>query len=88
MNPPQLRHTDMQCGAETDRRAQPAHRTEHLFRQPARHRHLPKQLEAFLTARDAYTAARHRHSQALAVPGLALGRGLSALAAAAAEPGK
>ena len=24
MNPPQLRHTDMQCGAETDRRAQPA----------------------------------------------------------------
>ena len=29
MNPPQLRHTYMQCGAETDRRAQPAHRTEH-----------------------------------------------------------
>ena len=68
MNPPQLRHTDMQCGAETDRRTQ-----------QARHRHLPKQLEAFLTARDAYTAARHRHSQAL-------GRWLSALAAAAAEP--
>ena len=75
MNPPQLRHTDMQCGAETDRRAQ-----------QARHRHLPKQLEAFLTARDAYTAARHRHSQALAAEALALGRGLSALVAAAAEP--
>ena len=36
---------------------------------PAGHRHLPKQLEAFLTARDAYTAARHLHSQALAVEG-------------------
>ena len=40
MNPPQLRHTDMQCGAETDRRAQPArHRHRHsqalaLGRQP------------------------------------------------------
>ena len=33
MNPQQLRHTYMQCGAETDRRAQPAHRTEYLFRQ-------------------------------------------------------
>ena len=83
MNPHQLRHTDMQCGAETDRRAPPAHRTEHLFRQPARPRPLPKQLKAFLTARDAYTAARHRHNQALA-----LGRGLSARVAAAAEPGK
>ena len=61
MHPQQLRHTDMQCGAETDRRAPPAHRTEQLFRQPARH--------------------RHRHSQAL-------GRGLSALVAAAAEPQK
>ena len=36
MHPPQLRHTYLQCGAETDRRAQPAHRPEHLFRQPAR----------------------------------------------------
>ena len=79
MNPHQLRQTYMQCGAETDRRAQPAHRTEHLFRQQARHRHLPRQLEAFLTARDAYTAARHLHSQALAVEGLALGRWLAAL---------
>ena len=43
MHPHQLRHTYMQCGAETDRRAQPAHRTEHLFRQQARHRHLHSQ---------------------------------------------
>ena len=47
MNPHQLRQTYMQCVAETDRLAQQAHRTEHLFRQQARHRHLPKQLEAF-----------------------------------------
>ena len=75
----------MQCVAETDRLAQPAHRTEHLFRQPARHRHLPRQLEAFFKARDAYTAARYLHNEGLAAEALALGRGLSALVAAA-EP--
>ena len=32
MNPHQLRQTYMQCGAETDRMAQPAHRTAHQFR--------------------------------------------------------
>ena len=88
MNPQQLRHAYQQCVEETDRLAQQAHRTEHLFRQQARHRQLARQLEAFLTARDAYTAARHLHSQALAVEGLALGRWLSALVAAAAPPGQ
>ena len=87
MNPQQLRHTYMQCVAETDRRAQQAHRTEHLFRQQARHRHLPKQLEAFFKARAAYTAARYLHNEALAAEALGLGRGLSALVAAA-EPAK
>ena len=87
MNPQQLRHTYMQCVAETDRLAQQAHRTAHLFRQQARHRHLPRQLEAFFKARDAYTAARYLHNEALAVESLALGRWLSALVAAA-EPGK
>ena len=33
----------MQCGAETDRRAQEAHRPEHQCRQQARHRHLHSQ---------------------------------------------
>ena len=56
MNPQQLRHTYMPSVEETDRRAQEAHRTEYLFRQQARHRHLPRQLEAFFKARDAYTA--------------------------------
>ena len=88
MHPQQLRHTYMQCVAETDRRAQQAHRTEYLFRQQARHRHLPKQLEAFFKARDAYMAGRHLHNEALAAEALALGRWLSALAAAAPEPGK
>ena len=32
MHPQQLRHAYQQCGAETDRLAQPAHRTEYLFR--------------------------------------------------------
>ena len=36
MNPQQLRHTYKQCAAETDRRAQEAHRTEHQLRQLAR----------------------------------------------------
>ena len=71
----------MQCGAETDRRAQQAHRTEHQFRQQARPRHLPKQLEAFFKARDAYTAARYLHNEAL-------GRWLAALVAVAEKPGK
>ena len=88
MNPQQLRHTYMQCVAETDRLAQQAHRTEYLFRQQARHRHLPKQLEAFFKARDAYTAARYLHNEALAAEALALGRGLSALVAAAEKPAK
>ena len=88
MNPQQLRHTYMQCVAETDRLAQQAHRTEHLFRQQARHRHLPRQLEAFFKARDAYTAARYLHNEALAAEALALGRWLSALVAAAEQPGK
>ena len=52
----------MQSVEETDRRAQEAHRTEYLFRQQARHRHLPRQLEAFFKARDAYTAARYLHN--------------------------
>ena len=73
----------MQCGAETDRRAQPAHRPEYLFRQPARHRHLPKQLEAFFKARDAYMAGRHLHNEALA-----LGRWLAVLVAAAVSSGR
>ena len=88
MHPQQLRHTYMQCGAETDRRAQEAHRTEHLFRQQARHRQLARQLEAFFKARDAYTAARYLHNEALAAEALALGRWLSALVAAAAPPGQ
>ena len=88
MNPQQLRHTYMQCVAETDRLAQQAHRTEYLFRQQARHRHLPKQLEAFFKARDAYTAARYLHNAALAAEALALGRWLSALVAAAEKPAK
>ena len=53
MNPQQLRHTYKQCVAETDRRAPEAHRTAHQFRQLARSRQLPKQLEAFFKARDA-----------------------------------
>ena len=87
MNPQQLRHAYQQCVEETDRLAQQAHRTEHLFRSRRATASLPG-LEAFLTARDAYTAARHLHSQALAVEGLALGRWLSALVAAAAPPGQ
>ena len=73
--------------ARDDRLAQQAHRTEYLFRQQARHRHLPRHLEAFFKARDAYTAARYLHNAALAAEALALGRWLSALVAAA-EPGK
>ena len=42
MHPQQLRHTYLQCGAETDRMVQPDRRTEYLFRQQARHRHLPR----------------------------------------------
>ena len=83
MHPQQLRHTYMQCGAETDRRAQPAHRPEHLFRQPARHRQLSKELEAFFKARDAYMAGRHLHNEALA-----LGRWLAVLVAAAVSSGR
>ena len=74
MNPQQLRHTYKQCVTETDRRAQEAHRTAHPYRQLARHRQLAKELGAFFKAGDAYTAARHLHSQALTVEGLALGR--------------
>ena len=88
MNLQQLRHAYMQCVAETDRLAQQAHRTEYLFRQQARHRQLSQELEAFFKARDAYTAARYLHNEALAAESLALGRWLSALVAAAAEPGK
>ena len=88
MHDQQLRQIYLQSVAETDRLAQQAHRTEHLFRQQARHRHLPKQLETFLTARDAYTAARHLHGQGLAVEGLALGRWLAALVAPTALAGK
>ena len=32
MHPQQLRHAYPQCGAETHRLAQPAHRTAHQFR--------------------------------------------------------
>ena len=88
MNPQQLRHTYKQCVTETDRRAAEAHRTEHQFRQLARHRQLSKELEAFFKARDAYMAGRHLHNEALAAEALALGRWLSALVAAAAEPAK
>ena len=88
MHPQQLRHAYQQSVAETDRLAQQAHRTEHLFRQRARHRHLPRQLEAFFKARDAYTAARYLHNEALAAEALALGRWLSALVAAAEQPGQ
>ena len=66
MHPQQLRHAYQQCGAETDRLAQQAHRTEHQFRQLARHRQLAKELEAFFKARDAYMAGRHLHNEALA----------------------
>ena len=67
-----------------------AHRTEHQFRQWARHRQLAKELEAFFKARDAYMAGRHLHNEALAAEALALGlgRGLSARVAAAEKPGK
>ena len=88
MNPQQLRQTYMQCVAETDRRAQEAHRTEHQFRQLERHRQLAKELEAFFKARDAYMAGRHLHNEALAAEGQAMGRWLSALVVAAAEPTK
>ena len=88
MNPQQLRHTYKQCVAETDRRAQEAHRTEHQFRQLARHRQLAKELEAFFKARDAYMAGQHLHNEALAAEAQALGRWLSALVAAAPEPAK
>ena len=47
-----------------------------------------RQLEAFFKARAAYTAARYLHNEALAAEALALGRGLSALVAAAAPPGQ
>ena len=66
MNPQQLRHIYKQCVTETDRRAAEAHRTEHQFRQLARHRQLSKELEAFFKARDAYMAGRHLHNEALA----------------------
>ena len=88
MHPQQLRHAYPQSVAETDRLAQQAHRTEYLFRQQARHRHLPRQLEAFFKARDAYMAGRHLHNEALAAEAQALGRWLSALVAAAAKPAK
>ena len=81
MNPHQLLQTYMQCVAETDRRAKEAHRTEHQFRQLARHRQLSKELEAFFKAWDAYMAGRNLHNEPL-------GRWLSALVAAAAEPQK
>ncbi len=58
-----LRQTYMQCGAETDRRAPEAHRTAHQFRQLARSRPLPKDLEAFFKARDAYMAAAAADTQ-------------------------
>ncbi len=45
-NPHQLRQTYLQCVAETDRRAQETHRTEHQFRQLARGHQLAKELEA------------------------------------------
>ena len=48
MNPPQLRHTDMQCGAETDRRAQ-----------PARHRHRHSQALALGRGLSALVAEHH-----------------------------
>ena len=66
MHPQQLHDAYPQCVAETDRRAQETHRTEHQFRQLARHRQLAKELEAFFKARDAYMAGRYLHNEALA----------------------
>ena len=64
MHPQQQHDAYQQCGAEMDRRAPEAHRTAHQFRQLARSRQLPKQLEAFFKARDAYMAGRYLHNEA------------------------
>ena len=56
MHPQQQHDAYQQCVAEMDRRAPEAHLTAHQFRQLARSRQLPKQLEAFFKARDAYMA--------------------------------
>ena len=72
MHPQQLRHTYMQCVAETDRRvpAGPPHRNICSGSRRATAT-CPRQLEAFFKARDAYMAGRHLHNEALAAEVLA-----------------